>query len=405
MKSKFFTMFAFLTLAALSAGCAGTKPTELAQEFTSHTFPAGQYTPKVDNFLFILDTSSSMGKDDGQNIKTAKNVIGAINQSLPPDLTFNAGLRSFGHNFKQSWNLTDQVYGMTHYTRSGLQEGLSNVNYVGGTSPLPEALEAAGKDLQGMRGKSAIIIVSDGLVKSEMSGAPATLAKLKADMGSHLCTYTIAVGSAPAGEKFLHEIAKADGCGFSETAASLAAPGQLESFVNKVFLDRKAVAVAAAVPILVAEPRDGDADADGVLDSRDRCPDTPQGEIVDEYGCTLKLTLHINFDFDKSDIRPEFAPDLKKAGDFILKNKDVPYILIAGFTDSTGREAYNQGLSERRAGAIREYLIDNFDIDPNRLVARGNGESNPATDNSSEAGRAQNRRVEVICCAIILPAI
>jgi OOP family OmpA-OmpF porin len=155
----------------------------------------------------------------------------------------------------------------------------------------------------------------------------------------------------------------------------------------------------------VAEPRDGDSDGDGVLDSRDNCPGTPKGEIVDEYGCTLKLTLHINFDFDKSDIKPEFAVDLKTAGDFILKNKHVPYILIAGFTDSVGEDAYNQKLSERRAGAVRQYLIDNFGIEPKRLVARGGGESRPVADNSTEVGRAENRRVEIICCAIIPPAL
>ena len=120
-------------------------------------------------------------------------------------------------------------------------------------------------------------------------------------------------------------------------------------------------------------------------------------------GCALELTLHINFDFDKSDIKPEFAAELKKAGDFVVKNKDVPYILIEGYADSVGEDAYNQKLSERRAEAVRQYLVDHFGIDPKRLVARGGGESNPVADNDTEAGRAENRRVEIICCAVIPP--
>ncbi len=401
MKKMYFKTCVFLTLCALTAGCAGVKPAASLQEFTPHTFPAGEYTQKVDNFLIILDTSSSMGKDAEQNIRTGKNIIGAINQSLPTDLNFNAGLRTFGHR-DRLWNKpTTLAYGMTQYTPNGLQSCLDSLNTTGGTSPLPSALEAAGEDLRGSQGKSAVIIVSDGQVMAGMEGAPAALAKLKANLGNQLCTYTIAVGGNPAGERFLQGFAEADTCGFSETAEALAQPGQLESFVNSVFLERKNIPVAV-VPVVV-KPRDGDGDGDGVLDSRDKCLETTRGEIVDESGCTLKLALHINFDFDKSVVKPEFAAELKKASDFILKNKDVPYILIAGFTDSIGEDVYNQNLSERRAAAVKQYLVDNFAIDPNRLVARGSGEANPVADNRTNAGRAENRRGEIICCAIILP--
>ena len=116
MKKIYFKTCVFLTLCALTAGCAGVKPAASLQEFTPHTFPAGQYSQKVDNFLIILDTSSSMGKDAEQNIRTGKNLIGAINQSLPTDLNFNAGLRTFGHR-DRLWNKpTTLAYGMTQYT-------------------------------------------------------------------------------------------------------------------------------------------------------------------------------------------------------------------------------------------------------------------------------------------------
>lgn len=144
-----------------------------------------------------------------------------------------------------------------------------------------------------------------------------------------------------------------------------------------------------------------DSDGDGVSDYLDKCPNTPEGFIVDDQGCELKLTLRINFDFDSSVIKPEFKDELKKAADFVNANKDVPYILLTGHTDSKGSDAYNQKLSERRAAAVRDALINNYGLDGSKLVARGYGEEQPVADNSTEAGRYKNRRVELVCCAVL----
>jgi OOP family OmpA-OmpF porin len=144
-----------------------------------------------------------------------------------------------------------------------------------------------------------------------------------------------------------------------------------------------------------------DSDGDGVYDYLDQCPDTPKGMSVDEKGCSLKLTLRINFDFDQAVIKPEFKPELDKAAAFVRANSDVPYILLAGHTDSKGNDAYNQRLSERRAQAVRQALIDDYDLDPAKLTARGYGEAQPVADNDTEEGRYLNRRVEVVCCAVL----
>ena len=144
-----------------------------------------------------------------------------------------------------------------------------------------------------------------------------------------------------------------------------------------------------------------DSDGDGVFDYLDKCPGTPKGVIVDADGCELKLTLHINFDFDKAEIKPEFKPELDNAAEFIRQNSKVPYILLAGHTDNVGEDDYNQKLSEQRAEAVRQALIDSYGIDSSKLVARGYGEAQPVADNATEEGRYENRRVEVICCAVI----
>lgn len=390
MKESVFRTFLLLLLTVFFAGCAGMKAKAPTMAFTPHTFEAGEYTPKVDNFQFILDASYSMDRNCRKNFRIAKDLITAINQSLPTELGFTGGLRTFGHDSRQSTKLTELAYGMTKYTRTGLQNGLESVNYAGGNSPLPEAIEAAGADLKKAPGKSAIVIVSDGQKRLQMDGAPAAAGKLKDERGDNLCIYTIAVGGDPAGEKFLQEVAQAAGCGSSTTAAALADPGALASFVEKVFLKKPAMMAKAPM----------DSDGDGVIDSRDKCPGTPKGQQVDEDGCPLKLTLHINFDFDKAEIKPEFEPDLKKAAEFIQKNQKVPYILIEGYTDSKGDDAYNQDLSERRAQAVKQALVDMYGIDADRLVAKGGGESNPVASNDTEEGRYQNRRVEIICCVV-----
>ncbi|MEZ4485169.1 MAG: OmpA family protein [Syntrophotaleaceae bacterium] len=114
-----------------------------------------------------------------------------------------------------------------------------------------------------------------------------------------------------------------------------------------------------------------DSDGDGVPDYLDQCPGTLKGVQVDEKGCPLTMTLHVNFDFDSAVIRSASKPELDKAAQFIQKYPNVPQIIIEGHTDSRGRDAYNQQLSERRAKSVREYLIANYPIEAQRLVAVG----------------------------------
>lgn len=143
-----------------------------------------------------------------------------------------------------------------------------------------------------------------------------------------------------------------------------------------------------------------DSDGDGVYDYLDKCPGTPRGVVVDEKGCPVSFTMQIEFDFDKADIRPMYHNQLKEAADFINKYP-ANQILVAGHTDSKGSDAYNKKLSQRRADNVRKYLVNKFGISANKLVARGYGESQPIASNDTDAGRQQNRRVEVICCTVI----
>jgi OOP family OmpA-OmpF porin len=142
-----------------------------------------------------------------------------------------------------------------------------------------------------------------------------------------------------------------------------------------------------------------DSDADGVADQKDKCPGTPAGLMVDKNGCPISLTLAIEFDVDKSDIKPRYHGELKRGADFIRKYA-ASRILIAGHTDSTASDAYNLALSRRRAESVRNYLIANFGIKAGRLEAKGYGETFPIADNASAEGRQRNRRVELSVYAL-----
>ena len=107
-----------------------------------------------------------------------------------------------------------------------------------------------------------------------------------------------------------------------------------------------------------------------------------------------KIVLRgVNFDFDKATIRPDARPVLDEAIR-ILKEESGISVVAEGHTDAVGSETYNQGLSERRAQAVRDYLVDGG-VAPSRIETVGYGESQPVATNDTAEGRAQNRRVEL----------
>lgn len=106
-------------------------------------------------------------------------------------------------------------------------------------------------------------------------------------------------------------------------------------------------------------------------------------------------TQGILFDVDSDRIRPESTPTLEEIGTMLEDHPDMR-IAIEGHTDSTGDDAHNQDLSERRAAAVAVFLVEQYGIDRGRLESAGFGETKPVADNDTGEGRAQNRRVELV---------
>jgi outer membrane protein OmpA-like peptidoglycan-associated protein len=166
-----------------------------------------------------------------------------------------------------------------------------------------------------------------------------------------------------------------------------------------------------------------DTDEDGVPDHKDKCPDTPKGCPVDADGCPLDSdgdgvidcedkcptekgpasnngcpdwveleVSHMFFDFDKYELKEGGKAELDKLASKLNASKEYD-IVIGGHADSTGGEAYNMKLSEKRAQAVVKYLL--MKGVNNAFVGSQNyGETKPAVDNNSRSNRAKNRRAE-----------
>lgn len=118
----------------------------------------------------------------------------------------------------------------------------------------------------------------------------------------------------------------------------------------------------------------------------------PEPEPVPEFE-PVTLSSEVNFAFDSEALRPQAEVTLDEVARRLREHTDVS-IRIEGHTDSVGSAQYNQGLSERRANSVRDYLASQG-IDANRMMAVGYGEERPVATNETDEGRALNRRVEI----------
>jgi OOP family OmpA-OmpF porin len=136
-----------------------------------------------------------------------------------------------------------------------------------------------------------------------------------------------------------------------------------------------------------------------VTDDKDRCPNTTPGVAVDAIGCFREVTLRgVLFSTDSAELSADARGQIDRA---LAQYKTLPAdvaaqtrVAIEGHTDNTGPDAYNLALSEKRANMVKDYVASQG-VDPSTITATGAGESNPSDDNSTAAGRANNRRVVI----------
>ena len=151
-----------------------------------------------------------------------------------------------------------------------------------------------------------------------------------------------------------------------------------------------------------------DSDGDGILDDVDLCVSEPEtiNQYLDEDGCPdtaptlvritddqIEITQKIQFSRAKSTILPVSYPILDQVAQ-VMRDYPAVKIRVEGHTDSDGSDKYNQKLSQDRANSVRNYLIRNAGVEGSRLESKGWGESKPIQPNTTQDGKAANRRVE-----------
>jgi OOP family OmpA-OmpF porin len=399
---------------------------------------SGMYMPKVDQFLVILDGSTSMADRYNEMVKLeiAKNFVSSMNQTIP-DIDLKGRLRTFGQGRCLPGTATSLIY-KDVYSRSKYGDAINKVKCTGGTTPMMTALEVANDDLN-VTDRTAVIIVSDGIVQfdSPIGAAQA----LKDRFGGNLCISTVLVGNDAKGKALMEQLAGVGQCGTAARAEDLTSGAAMADFVEKVFLassgdsdgdgvpdhldqcpgtmtgvkvDEKGCPLDSdgdGVPDLldacpntprgtkvdakgcpISAPTYRDVDGDGIMDDVDTCPETPKGATVDSRGCwVLRPVL---FGFDKATLSPSYFGFLNEVAVIMMNNPDVE-IEVNGHTDNVGTAEYNMGLSEKRAQAVVEFLVDRG-VGRDRFSMRGYGFTQPVATNQTDEGRAQNRRAVLI---------
>ena len=340
-------------LLKLAAMCA------VALAITAGQAGAGEkLTPKVDSFVLFQDYSGSMQEQfmGERKIDFSKSLLTRMNERIPA-LGYTAGMYTFAPY--------SEVVASSPYQSNGMAAGIDSLNtefpQFGRQTPMGDGLNALGAVLDEMPGRKAVIIISDG---EENRGAdPLGVAKdLYAFNGKDLCFHVVSLANSAKGQALLDRIADLSDCSVTANAADLTDDAALDQFVKTVFYDTKMT------------------------------PEPMKKAMVKEKMAEKIVFRNVVFDFDSAAIRDDMTPILDEAAAII---KDAGgSVLVEGYTDNLGPEAYNQALSERRASSAKAYLADKG-VAADKVATKGLGERNPKYDNNTLEGRKLNRRVAI----------
>ncbi len=358
----FATSHALLLAVLAALGCARTLPAEEPVRVSPLRMAENEQRV-VDRVIVVTDGSGTMYQRE--TFPEAKAVTQAFVAAMPDadaraqnPGAYEASLIGFGGTERQ-------VTPLAPFDRRTLASAADELDILGsvrlgkgGSTPLHEVLGEVSTALQGRRGRTALLIVSDGIADS-LDGSRGAGQKLVESYADELCIHTVHVGDDSHGGDLLDDLARATECGTARTARSVRHPLAFQEFAHAVFAGPAAPAVAEVGP------------CDGIVRLRG-----------------------VNFAFDRAEITPDSGVVLDVAAEQLRTCGDMAVDVI-GHTDSIGPAEYNQGLSERRADAVKQFLVG-AGVAPSRMRTQGRGEEDPIASNETADGRAQNRRTELI---------
>ena len=315
------------------------------------------FTKTVDNFIVLYDSSSSMAGKYAETtmtkIQAEREVLTEANNTLP-NLDWNAGIFIFtpGEKVKLHERAFMTVLPMGPYNKATFGKAVESLPVAAsGPTLLQNGLVEVDKVINGLKGKTAVFLFTDGTYSadSRQELKPLALAKTL--------------------------VRKYDTCIYAVSGAT----GQTEKALVKAMSELNECSMAIPFDKLLGSP----GYTTGALY-------TAKAKVI-----AVDVTDGILFDFDKSELKDADMAQLKELGTTMEKKTNLR-VVLAGFTDGEGSEGYNIGLSKRRAEAVRDYLLTNFKIDKNRITLHWYGKADPIASNQTAEGRALNRRVAVI---------
>jgi OmpA-OmpF porin, OOP family len=351
-----------LVAAIAGYGCATPLPSQPPIAVSPVTVSPGEQRV-IDNVEVITDASGTMyeAKTFPQAKALSQSFVAALPDRNAPAQNpgaYNVGSIGFGGNARTSTPLAP-------FDRSRVAGAVSQVEIMGsidgrgGETPVAQVLAEVGQQLAGKPGRTAVVLFSDG----RADDPPGALAVARANalmQPGGICYHTVHVGDDEGGAAFMRDLAEITSCGTTRSASSIANASGMTSFVKSVMVAGAPAAKPAPMP----------------------------------SACETTMRLRgIEFAFDKAEVRPAGAIVLDAAAEQLRACPDVK-IYVDGYTDSTGPEDYNMGLSRRRADSVKRYLAGKG-VNADRMTTRGFGESDPIASNATREGRARNRRVEL----------
>ena len=352
-KLSFICAVAFLWLSSytppLAAAAAEVQPVSATPTVSNQ---ASGLVRMADNFFIIYDPSTTMDvpyKDTGlSRIEAQKQILQQSNTSLP-ELGWQAGL--YPHWKGGLWLHGSPMafkpyYPLHRYENVAFGEAIDQLPTRPQAPPMLQTGLMKLEHMLGLPGRTEVFIFSDGKDSTypELEPPPLEQAKKLAET-FEVCFTIVSSATDTEGKQLLNEIGSVNSC--SQVMDFDTVYNNPEHLFGKLYMDT------------------GSSQFNNIL-----------------------------FDFDKADVRPLYTETLDTLGRFLLEHPTT-HVVLSGFTDNIGSEAYNIDLSQRRAKAIKHYLIQQHQVAQKQILLYWYGYSNPVAANDTAQGRQLNRRVTI----------
>ena len=359
-KSIFMTAICSVFLALFTFSSSGAFEIILEEDIIKRKVTERDLIPTVNNFVVLFDASGDTYneyKNTGQQIIEIQKQILQQQNAVTPELGYNAGLYTFTP-FKAFYKM--QPYRKAEFAKA--IDSLPQLEYKGqylGNAELAQSIMALDHILATYPGRTAIFIFTDGTYAYDrVDKMTPVQAAQKIANKYDVAFYLLSHSSVEKDLKMLEALSAVN-------ASSRVIP--IDALYNYQIIGSGALYVVRS---------------------------TVEIETVTDVRVTGVEVDNIQFNFNSTAIQGKNAQELDELGMFMQNNPNT-FAAIAGFSDNAGNREYNMVLSKDRAESVAKYLVQNFNIDPFRLVLFWYGSQNPIADNATPQGRAVNRRVEI----------